>query len=262
MISSLSNPKVKEIQKLQNNQRYRKQSQKFVVEGWRLIKEIPIQQIECIYVQTSQMEKLTSLELNGDWDIEQVSDTVMKAISNETTSQGVLATVHMKPPSEQGSLPLNPLIIALENVQDPGNLGTILRTADAADVDMVILSKGTVDLYNPKVVKATMGAIFRLNILRDMDLYSYVKDLKEKGIQIFAAHLDGTKNHYEGSYIAGTCFLMGNEGDGLSKDLCGLATEYIKIPMRSEAESLNVAVATSILVYEAIRQRHTNAFKI
>lgn len=262
MISSLSNPKIKEIQKLQNNHRYRKRSQKFVVEGWRLIKEIPTEQIERIYVQTSQMDKFISLELNGDWDVEQVSDTVMKAISNETTSQGILATVHMKPHMEQGSLPQNPLIIALENVQDPGNLGTILRTADAAGIDMVVLSIGTVDLYNPKVVKATMGAIFRLNILKDIDLYSYIKDLKEKGIQIFAAHLNGTKNHYESSYIAGTCFLMGNEGDGLSNDLSGLATEYIKIPMRSEAESLNVAVATSILVYEAIRQRDTNAFTI
>jgi TrmH family RNA methyltransferase len=258
MISSLSNAKVKEIQKLQNSQKYRQQSRKFVAEGWRLIKEIPFDQIERIYIQTSQMDKWITLDTNRDWDIEQVSDQVMKAISNETTSQGILATVHMKSHKQQAYSTSPPLIIALENVQDPGNLGTILRTADAAGVDLVVLSKGTVDLYNPKVIKATMGAIFRLNILKDIDLCSYVKELKDKDIQIFAAHLEGTKNHYEGNYVTGTCFLMGNEGDGLSEKLSAHATEYIKIPMRSDAESLNVAVATSILIYEAIRQRDTH----
>jgi len=259
MISSLSNPKVKEIQKLQNSQRYRQQSGKFVAEGWRLIKEIPANQIERIYIREPQMGKLLSLlDPNRDWEIEQVSDTVMKAISKETTSQGILATVHMRPHMEMISLHHKPLIIALENVQDPGNLGTILRTADAAGVDLVVLSKGTVDLYNPKVVKATMGAIFRLRIIKDMDLKTYIRELKENGICIYAAHLEGTKNHYEGHYVEGTCFLMGNEGEGLSQELSSLATEFIKIPMRSEAESLNVAVATSVLVYEAIRQRYTN----
>ncbi|PKM68490.1 MAG: hypothetical protein CVU95_02475 [Firmicutes bacterium HGW-Firmicutes-2] len=258
MISSLSNAKVKEIQKLQNSQKYRQQSGKFVAEGWRLIKEIPFNQIECIYIQSSQMDKWTALDISGDWDIEQVSDQVMKAISNETTSQGILATVHMKSHKQQAYSTDHPLIIALENIQDPGNLGTILRTADAAGVDLVVLSKGTVDLYNPKVIKATMGAIFRLRILKDMDLCHYVKELKDQGIQIIAAHLEGTKNHYEGNYVAGTCFLMGNEGNGLSDKLSALASDYVKIPMRSDAESLNVAVATSILVYEAIRQRDIN----
>ena len=262
MISSRSNPKVKEIQKLQNSQRCRQQSQKFVAEGWRLIQEIPSHLIERIYIQEAQLEKLQSLDSSRDWDIEVVSDSVMKAMSKETTSQGILATVHMKPLIDMMSLPKKPLMIALENVQDPGNLGTILRTADAAGVDMVVLSKGTVDLYNPKVIKATMGAIFRLNILKDVDLCSYVKELKDKGVHIFAAHLKGEKNHYEGHYEDGTCFLMGNEGEGLSDELSGHATEYIKIPMRLEAESLNVAVATSILVYEAIRQRHTNKFNL
>ncbi|MDF1615944.1 TrmH family RNA methyltransferase [Petrocella sp. FN5] len=255
MISSRSNPKVKEIQKLQSNQRYRQQSQKFVVEGWRLIKEIPFHQIERIYIQETQLEKLQSIDSSREWDVEQVSDSVMKAMSKETTSQGILAIVYMKPLIVEMSLPDKPLIIALENVQDPGNLGTILRTADAAGVDLVLLSKGTVDLYNPKVVKATMGAIFRMNILKDVDLNSYIENLKEKDVHVFAAHLEGIKNHYEGNYIEGTCFLIGNEGDGLSRDLSSLATDYIKIPMRSEAESLNVAVATSILVYEAVRQR-------
>lgn len=249
MITSIANQKVKDIQKLQKSSKYRSQEGLFVVEGKRMVADLPPHMIEMIYYTKNyenQFEGISSTE---------VTDLVMKAMSNDVTPQGVLAVVRMP----QGDLDLscvdNPLILALDCVQDPGNLGTIIRTAEAAGADMVVLSKGTVDLYNPKVVKGTMGALCRMKILRDVDLASFIVEYKEKGIRFYAAHLKGKNNHFEEVYLKGTCFLMGNEGNGLSEEIAALADTYIRIPMKEEAESLNVAMATGILLYEAVRQR-------
>jgi TrmH family RNA methyltransferase len=255
MISSLSNPKVKEVQKLQKSGKYRHELQKFVVEGWRILKEVPLERFDTIFVLESYRDQLDPYIEEAIFSIEVVTESVLKAMSSELSPQGVLATIKMTSMDKSMISVDEELIIALECVQDPGNLGTILRSADAAGATKVILSKGTVDLYNPKVVKATMGAIFRLEIQTDVDLEPYVESLKSKGIHVFAAHLKGRLTHFEGDYTKGTCFLMGNEGNGLSEALAEKASSYIKIPMREGSESLNVGVATSILLYETLRQR-------
>ena len=252
MISSNSNQQVKDVQKLQKSSKYRLQRGLFVAEGWRIITEMPASNISVIYVLE---EEASRLESRSDLQVEVVSASVMKAMSNDITPQGVLALVKMKDVDKVAPAVDKPLIIALDCVQDPGNLGTIIRTAEAAGVDQVVLSKGTLDLYNPKVVKSTMGAIHRMNIITDVDLVDYIKHLKDKNMAIYAAHLKGVGFHYQEDYTKGTCFLMGNEGNGLSQEVADLATTYIKIPMAQEAESLNVAIATGILVYEAVRQR-------
>lgn len=257
MIESVSNSKVKEVIKLQKNSRFRKKTGCFVVEGWRMISEVPNWYFKQIFVTEDKIEDLQAM-FEGGYDalpVETVTEKVLKEMSLDQGSQGVLGLVKMPVECDLLTKEENPLIVVLEDVQDPGNLGTILRTAEAAGVDQVVMSKGTVDLYNPKVIKATMGAIFRLHIARDVDLEMYLDILTQKGVKIYGAHLKAKDRHFEADYTGGTAFLMGNEGNGLSDKLSKKATDLIKIPMAEAAESLNVAMATGILVYEAVRQR-------
>ena len=149
----------------------------------------------------------------------------------------------------------HPLVLVLENLQDPGNLGTILRTGEGAGVTGVIMSSDTVDIYNPKTIRSTMGSIYRMPFLRTGDLVSVMPELNRRGITAYAAHLMGKQAYDDPNYCKGCAFLIGNEGNGLSDSLASLAQEYIRIPMCGSVESLNAAVASSLLVYEAFRQR-------
>ena len=148
-----------------------------------------------------------------------------------------------------------PLLLVLENLQDPGNLGTMMRTAEGAGVTGVLLSRGSVDIYNPKTIRSTMGSIYRVPFLYTDDLMGDMEKLHEKGITTYAAHLKGKGFYDEESYKEPTAFLIGNEGNGLSDELSEKAKQYIKIPMEGQLESLNAAVAAAILMYEASRQR-------
>ena len=151
----------------------------------------------------------------------------------------------------------NPLILVLENLQDPGNLGTILRTAEGAGVTGVLMSEGCVDIYNPKVIRSTMGSVFRMPFCYTADLQGVLTEWKKRGIRIFAAHLHGENSFTQESYQEGSAFLIGNESQGLTEETAQLADCLIRIPMRGKVESLNASVAASLLVYEAMRQRET-----
>lgn len=141
------------------------------------------------------------------------------------------------------------LFAVLEDIQDPGNLGTIFRTGEGAGVTGIIMSKGTVDIFNPKTIRSTMGSVYRIPFVYEEDLASVIRQLKKANVSVYAAHLKGTKNYNEIKY-ADTAFLIGNEGNGLKDETAALADEYIKIPMSGQVESLNVAVATALLMYE------------
>ena len=143
----------------------------------------------------------------------------------------------------------------LENLQDPGNLGTILRTGEGAGITGVIMSSQTVDIYNPKTIRATMGSIYRVPFLYVDDLSKVIERLHKKKIHTYAAHLKGTDYYLDQQFKEPTAFLIGNEGNGLSKEIADLAEKYIKIPMEGKVESLNAAVASALLMYEAHRQR-------
>ena len=149
----------------------------------------------------------------------------------------------------------NPLIMILENLQDPGNLGTIIRTAEGAGVDGIIMTSGTVDIYNPKVIRSTMGAMYRMKFAYTDDLAGTVKLLKSKGIITYAAHLKGAVDYVKCDYTKGTAFFIGNEGNGLTDEATDLADRKIIIPMKGKLESLNAAVSGALLMYEAARQR-------
>ena len=148
-----------------------------------------------------------------------------------------------------------PHVLVLENIQDPGNLGTIFRTAEAAGATGIVLSKDCVDLYNPKVIRSTMGAIFRIPFIYTDDLKGTIDELKREGITVYAAHLKGENSYDMEDYKTACAFLIGNEGNGLTEETAACADRKILIPMEGGAESLNAAVASAVLMFEAGRQR-------
>ena len=147
------------------------------------------------------------------------------------------------------------LYLILEDIQDPGNLGTMIRAGEGAGVSGIIMSDKTVDVYNPKTIRATMGSIYRVPFCYVSDLHRCIKDLQECDIQVFAAHLKGEESYDLQDYCRSVAFLIGNEGNGLKDETAELADTYIKIPMLGKVESLNAAIAATLLVYEAARQR-------
>ena len=192
-----------------------------------------------------------------------MQDTVFRAASDTQTPQGVLCIVRRREYELEELLQEdNPLLLLLENLQDPGNLGTILRTAEGAGVTGVILSKGSVDLYNPKTIRSTMGSVYRVPALYTEDLGEIAELLRDRGIRTFAAHLRGKHFYDQEDYRGGTAFFIGNEGAGLTEELSSKADTLIRIPMEGKVESLNAGVAASLLTYEAYRQRRNNSLYI
>lgn len=147
------------------------------------------------------------------------------------------------------------LYLILEDIQDPGNLGTMIRAGEGAGVSGIIMSDKTVDVYNPKTIRATMGSIYRVPFCYVSDLHRCIKDLQGRDIKVYAAHLQGKETYDFQDYCRSVAFLIGNEGNGLKDETAELADTYIKIPMLGKVESLNAAIAATLLVYEAARQR-------
>lgn len=253
MITSTANQKVRNVVKCKKNAKERRRQDVFLVEGLRMFAEIPDGQ----HVETFATEEFydKNRELFENRACELVAEHVMEAISDTRTPQGVVSVVKRYHYAvEDVCHGTNPLIMALENLQDPGNLGTILRTAEGAGVTGILLSRDTVDVYNPKVVRATMGSIFRVPFCYVENLTGCVGALSQAGYCTYSAHLQGTC-FYDFDYRNPTVFCIGNEGNGLS-DALSAATGYrIKIPMTGRVESLNAATASTVLMYEAMRQR-------
>ncbi len=188
---------------------------------------------------------------------EVVSDKVFSLISDTQTPQGILATVNMPgyhfPEIHKKE---NCFLLCIEGINDPGNMGTMIRTAEGAGVDGMILSKETVDIFNPKAVRASMGSVFRVPFFISEDFISDMTALKEKGFQLYAAHLQGKQLFYEQKYQGKTGLLIGNEANGLTGRVSELADVQIKVPMEGETESLNAAVCAGILMYEIYRYKN------
>lgn len=192
---------------------------------------------------------------------EQVSDEVMKKAADTQTPQGILFVMKqfsysMEALVEQAKAREReggraPFFLLLEDVQDPGNLGTMLRTGEGAGVDGVIMSRGTADVYNPKTIRSTMGSLYRVPFLYVDEMCRTVNLLKQNQILVYAAHLKGERYFDEISYQGGCAFLVGNEGKGLRKETAACADIYLKIPMEGKVESLNAAVAAALLLYQA-----------
>ena len=250
MITAQDNSQVKYISKLLKSSKFRREEGAFIVEGPRMVSETPTEFLHTIYLSETGAK---TFKYEG---AEIISDKVFRNLSDTVNPQGVLAVVR-QPRFELENIlqKSNPLLIFLENLQDPGNLGTILRTAEAAGCTGIVADKNTVDLFNPKVVRSTMGAAFRMPFVTVEKLATAVALSKDKGVTFYAAHLGGKQSCYDFDYTKPTAFLIGNEGNGLTDEAADLADKKIIIPMDGKAESLNAAMATGILIYEAKRQR-------
>lgn len=255
MITSTSNSKIKNLTKCMKNAKERKKQDVFMVEGIRMFSEIPQKMHVETFVTEAFYEKNKSMFQDIPYEL--VAEHIMESVSDTRSPQGVISIVkryhYFKEEVCRGE---NPLIIALENIQDPGNLGTIVRTAEGAGVTGIIMSRDTVDIYNPKVVRATMGSIFRLPFCYVDDLTKCIEDFSRQKFQTYSAHLQGN-SFYDYDYRKPTIFCIGNEGNGLSERLSNATNTKIKIPMMGKVESLNAATASTVLMYEAMRQRTT-----
>ena len=181
---------------------------------------------------------------------------VLAKMSDTQTPQGILCIVEQKKYDIEELLNIeNPHFMVLDNLQDPGNLGTIVRTAEGAGVDAIFLSKESVDIYNPKTIRSTMGSIYRMPVIYVDDLLELLNIFKQRGIKSYAAHLEGKKSYDKEDYQSGTAILIGNEGNGLRDEVAENADVWVQIPMQGKVESLNAAIAASILMFEVYRQR-------
>lgn len=255
MITSTSNPQVKNLQLLAKKARARNEQDVFLVEGIKMFQEAPREKIQKVYISKSLYEEKGQAFCKGP-DMEILEDHVFAAASDTRTPQGILCVVKQYHYCLEELLAKeDPHLLILENLQDPGNLGTIMRTAEGAGADGVILSRTSVDLYNPKTIRSTMGSIYRMPFLYVDRIEDILPELKKKGIRTYAAHLGGNRSYDEEDYRKGTAFFIGNEGNGLTEELSRSADTWIRIPMHGKLESLNAAVAASILMYEVCRQR-------
>ena len=262
MITSYSNKSVREVIQLNQKAKVRNQQDLFVVEGAKMFAEAPVERIHRVYIAQRAEEDLCSAyeDKLRKLSVEIVADDVFDKMSDTKTPQGILCLVKQFHYEIEEMLTVrnnkkHMLFIVLEDLQDPGNLGTVFRTGEGAGVDGIIMSSQTVDIYNPKTVRSTMGSVYRVPFLYTDDLCGTIRVLQKHDIRVYAAHLDGTGNYDGHDYCHGTAFLVGNEGNGLKRETADCADELIRIPMEGKVESLNAAVASSILLYEAYRQR-------
>lgn len=256
MITSTSNPQVKRLLQLQKKSKVRDEENVFVVEGLRMFAEVPAERVEKVYISESLYNK-KKLELNlQDLPYEVLSDNVFSHVSDTKTPQGIMCIVKRKKYDLNELLKVNnPHFMVLDNLQDPGNMGTIVRTAEGAGVDAVFMSKDCVDIYNPKTIRSTMGSIYRMPFIYIEDIPELLNQFRKNGVKSYAAHLDGKNAYDKEDYKTGTAILIGNEGNGLRDEVTENADILVRIPMQGQVESLNAAIAASVLMFEVFRQR-------
>lgn len=261
MISSEANAQIKEIIKLQKNARERRKKQMFVAEGIKLVKEAAWHgKLKQIYLSEAAMQNVEQDfgELLTDYPYEVVSDAVFRTVTETVTPQGVLGLVQMPVYELEDILEdSRRSFMLLDDLRDPGNLGTIMRTAEGADMSGVILSKESVDLFNPKVVRSTMGAIFRIPFFYAEDLTEVMQKLKKMEIPVYGTMMQGSVVYDEPDYCKGAAIVIGNEANGISDKVAAELSVRVRIPMAGSLESLNAAVAAAVLMYEVARQKRT-----
>lgn len=258
IIISKNNLQIKEVKKLKNR-KYRNQKGEFLVEGFRFVEEAVKSKfkVSMIFINENSKDRWReymrsrNIHMVEDGKIYYTSHDVFNTISNTDNSQGIIAVVkntNLKMEEKDG------FYVLADKIQDPGNMGTIIRSAHASGALGVILTKGTVDVYNEKTLRSTMGSVFHVPVLQDCNL-DRVKSLKEDGFQIVASTLDADMSFYDADLKGKIILAVGNEGNGLSDEVKDIADIKVKIPMPGNAESLNASVAVSIMMFEIVRQK-------
>lgn len=260
MITSAANQRIKNVAQLLKSAKERKKQGVFVAEGVHMFLETPGELLSEVYVSEAFLCRADAKQLldGKRAAFEVVSEEAFFRLSDTVTPQGILCVVK-KPEYELLKLleKDDALLLILENIQDPGNLGTMLRTAEGAGVSGVILNKGCVDLFSPKVVRSTMGSVYRVPYFITGNLSETLRELKRRKVTVYAAH-GRARAFYDAFDFCKSCaFIIGNEGGGITKETLGFADECLKIPMGGQLESLNAAMAAGIFMYEANRQRRT-----
>ncbi|WP_175990817.1 RNA methyltransferase [Bacillus sp. Marseille-Q1617] len=243
-IQSSKNPVVKQWKKLLTK-KGRDQSLTYIVEGFHLVEEALKQDdtvMELIFVE--------GVEVPHKWNLDgveliQVSQEAGKELADTETTQGVFAVCRQK---NRASIEESKTFLLLDGLQDPGNIGTIIRTAEASGIDAIILGKGTVDLYNPKVLRSAQGSHFYLPIIKG-DLTEVISLLKEKGIPVYGTALENGEEYTTVKPRDSYALIVGNEGNGMSPEILSQTDQNLYIPIYGKSESLNVAIAAGILLY-------------
>lgn len=258
VITSKDNDTIKFLKKLKDK-KYRDQENAYIIEGAKLIKEAIQENIKIkmiILCDGCSAENAIDSDLKYEiakYECICVSEKIFLGLTNVVNPQGILAVVEKN--NNTNEIDYNDdLFLILDDLQDPGNMGTILRTADSINLKQIIVSKGSADVYNPKVVRSTMGAIFRIKVIESDDLAKTIKEMKKHKIKVVATSLQTDKSIYDISYEK-TAIVIGNEANGVSEKVFETVDEKIKIPMAGKTESLNASVATAIVLYEAVRQK-------
>jgi TrmH family RNA methyltransferase len=261
-ISSPENPIVKHVRQL-TKRKVREQYQEYIIEGVRIIKDALANGKSMKKVlfcnelyETAGGEELLEELVQRDMLLYKIPVQLFKELSDTQNPQGIMAVVAMDSYRMEDFLGRDRgFYIILDRIQDPGNMGTIIRTADAADVDAIFITTGSVDLYNSKTIRATMGSIFHLPILTTGATSEIITILKEQSIKIITTSLEGEKYHFDVDFTGSCAIIVGNEANGVQQEDIKASDVLIKIPMPGKAESLNASVAASIVMYEAVRQR-------
>lgn len=260
MISSKANPRIKNVVKLQKASERLEQGL-FIVEGFREIDRAirsgfhPEELYICESLSKHGQSEAILNQLPGFRNYETVTEEVFEKMAYREGSDGIIAVFKSKANALQDlKLPGNPLLIVLESVEKPGNLGAVMRTADAAGVDAVFLCNPTTDLYNPNTIRASLGCIFSLNIIVTSSEQA-IAWMKKNGIQIYCTYLEASVNYLEADYTNPCAIVMGSEAEGLTQKWIQNSNKNIIIPMHGIADSLNVSVSSAVVVYEALRQR-------
>ena len=256
----------KNIIRWQRKPSERKKDGVFIVEGIKMALEVPVERLEAVVVSDSFIKenrfRIAGLEKACKKEkgirFECIPDSDYKRLSDTKTPQGILAVLKAYDYTPEEILrEENGFYVFLENLQDPGNLGTIIRSAEAAGCSGVILNENSVDPYNPKVIRATMGSFFRVKFAVTPDLRSLIREFREDGGTVYAAHLQGSVPYDQADYRKKCAVMIGNESKGLSDALTEAADLRVHIPMKGKVESLNAAMAATILMFESMRQRKT-----
>ena len=257
-ISSKDNNIIKHIRKLKDK-KYRNEYNEYVIEGAKIIGEAikenaKIKQI--IICDGCEKDELIERHLKYElakYDCIYVPSNIFKILTDVENPQGILAVIEKNSNNYEINFE-DDIIVALDDVQDPGNVGTILRTIDSVGLKQILVSKGTADVYNPKVIRSTMGAIFRVKVIECDDLENKLKELQNNNYKVTVTSLNANKTIYNIDYNK-KIIVMGNEANGVSKNIQKLADEKVKIPMLGNTESLNVSIATGIVLYEYVRRK-------
>lgn len=264
IIESIDNQKIKEV-RLLHKKKYRTSLRKYFIEGKRIVEEAILHgaRIErIIYTSKYPWDKDIKDSFLGsrlkDIEILMVTEKVFRTIAKTESPQGIIAVIHKEERSLENfldKLPENPFIITLESIQDPGNMGTIIRTAEAAGVDLILVTKNSTDPYGEKALRSSMGAIFLIPII-EIEGMNWVNLLKQQKVRLIATDLSAEKSYNELDFLGGINLIIGNEGHGVSKELLNLADEKTIIPIYGNIESLNASIASGILIYKAREKRN------